>query len=269
MTPSPAQKSLAVVTGASSGLGMNFARQLAATGCDLMLIARRKEVLDSLKVELETQYSISVESVQADLSKLDDIRMVEEKIQNSPRVLYMVNNAGFGVEGVFPDIDVEKNTEMITVHCTATLRFSRAAMFPMRENRKGYIINLASVAAFLASYGAANYCATKAFVVSFSRSLQCDAAPHGIHVQALCPGFVRTGFHDAETMKGTPIKEGVPNFCWLQADWVVRKSLNQVRKTAFRRVTYIPSVLYKVVTYFASSMIFSPVRILFSGGKIR
>lgn len=256
---------LAVITGASSGLGMCFARQLAAAGCDLMLIARRKYVLDSLKEELEKQFPISVEPVQADLSKLEDIRTVEEKIRNSPRVLYMVNNAGFGVL----DNDVGKNTEMITVHNIATMRFSRAAMIPMQENRKGYIINVASVAGFVASRGSADYCATKAFVIAYSRSLQCDCSPHGIHVQALCPGFVRTGFHDTETMHGTPIKENVPAFLWLQADWVVRKSLRQVRKTLFRRVTYVPSLIYKAVTCFTSSMILSPLRILFSGGKIR
>ena len=269
MTPSSAQKSLAVVTGASSGLGMNFARQLAAAGCDLMLIARRKNVLDSLKEELEKQFSISVESVQADLSKLDDIRMVEEKIAQAKNVLFMINNAGFGVEGVFPDIDVEKNTDMITVHCIATMRLSRAAMVSMKENRKGYIINVASVAGFLAGQGAVDYCATKAFVISFSRSLQCDGSPHGIHVQALCPGFVRTGFHDTEAMADSPVKKMYPDFFWLRADWVVRKSLAQVRQNWCRRVAYIPSLLYKIVVFFSGSRILAPLRVLFGGGKVR
>ncbi|MDO4550483.1 MAG: SDR family NAD(P)-dependent oxidoreductase [Planctomycetia bacterium] len=261
---------LAVITGASSGLGMAYARQLATKGFNLMLIARRKFVLESLKEELEKSHqNISVEIVQADLSLLDDIRMLEEKIANSERLLFMINNAGFGVEGVFPEINVEKNTEMITVHNTAVMRLARAAMIPMKVQGKGFLINVASSAGFLASRGAVIYCATKAFIISFSRSLQCDCHKDGIHVQALCPGFVRTGFHDTDSMAGSPIKESVPGWLWLQADWVVKKSLSQVQKNFFRRVIYIPSLRYKCGTFFASSWIFAPLRILFSGGKIR
>ncbi len=256
---------LAVITGASSGLGMSYARQLAAMGCDLMLVARRKFVLDSLKDELERQYGVAVEVVPADLAKLEDIRMLEEKIRTSPRLFYMVNNAGFGVEGDFP----EKSTDMIAVHCTATMRLSRAAMIPMQAKKKGHIINVASAAGFMAMQGAADYCATKAFIISFSRCLQCDGAADGIHVQALCPGFVRTGFHDAETMAGNEIKKQTGAWMWLKADWVVKKSLRQVQKNCCRSVAYIPSLRYKILTQLASGPLVAPLRRFFSGGKMQ
>ncbi|MDO4573595.1 MAG: SDR family NAD(P)-dependent oxidoreductase [Planctomycetia bacterium] len=261
---------LAVVTGASSGIGRSFARQLAADGCDLILVARREFVLESLKEELEKQYGVLVEAFPADLTQLDEIQRVEKRLEACENLMYLVNCAGFGTgTGMFPNVDVNLESQMLMLHTLAPMRLSRVALIPMTLHQKGYLINVASCAAFLASRGAADYAATKAFLVSFSRNLQCDCAGRGIHVQALCPGFVRTGFHQSETMKSSAMADQIPRWLWLDADWLVKKSLKQVRKRGFRRVVCVPSFRYKVLVGTLFSWFLSPLRVLFSGGTMR
>lgn len=261
---------VAVITGASSGFGETFARKLAFRGYDLLLIARRKDRLDQIADELHTQFGIQVEVLTADLSSETDLQIVESRIESIPSLYYMINNAGFGGNKVFPEVDIAVETGMIKVHCLATMRLSRAALVPMIAKGSGRIINLASVAGFLTGDGSADYSSTKAYVISFSKSLQCDVGRKGIRIQALCPGFTRTGFHDAETMKDSPIKAVVPNFLWLNADYVVDCSLRAIeRPSFFYRVICIPGLLYKTITFFGSEWIFSPLRILFSRGRVR
>lgn len=261
---------LAVVTGASDGMGKEFARELAAMGNDLLLTARRGYVLDSLKKELEAAYGISVETMPMDLSELENIRILEEKIESSDRLLWLVNCAGFGAgEGVFPDVSADVETRMLLLHNVAPMRLCRAALIPMKINGRGFIINVASVAGFLASRGAVDYSATKAFLITFSRALQCDCAGTDVHVQAFCPGFVRTGFHDSETMKNSPLKDQVPGFMWDSAPRVVKKSIRAVQKRYFRRVVFIPTLFYRLITRIMSGRLLAPVRILLTGGQTR
>lgn len=264
------RKPLAVVTGASSGLGMCFARQLASEGYDLLIVARRGFVLESLKEELERLYPITVETFEADLSEKEPLRELEKKVESSENLVCLINNAGFGTgESSFPNVDVEQETRMLALHNLAPMRLCRAALIPMAVNGMGYIINVASAAAFLASRGAADYSATKSFLVSFSRGLQCDCIDKGVHVQALCPGFVRTGFHQSETMKNSETGEKVPNWLWLDAPWVVKKSIRQVRKKHLRRVAYVPSLRYKILVAILASRWLSPLRVLLSRGRAR
>ncbi len=260
---------IAAITGASSGLGRTFATFLAARGYDLLLIARRRELLESLARELELDYNISVEVMTADLSNESELRKVENHLLELENLEFMINNAGFGGNRVFPDIDTELETDMIKVHCIATMRCSRAALVPMVRRGKGRIINLASVAGFLTGDGSADYSATKSYVIAFSKSLQCDVGRKGIRVQALCPGFTRTGFHDTDCMKNSTIKQKVPWFLWLRAERVVNASLNAIERKCFYRVICIPTLLYKIITFFGSEWCFSPLRILFSRGKVR
>lgn len=260
---------VAAITGATSGFGKIFAQRLAKKGNDLILIARREEILTNLKAELSKKYGVDVTVIVADLSKEQDLIRVEEKLCETHNLYWMVNNAGFGGNRVFPDVDVQVESDMIRVHCLATMRLARAALVPMTANRRGRIINLASVAGFLCGDGAADYTATKAYIITFSKSLQCDVQRNGIRVQALCPGFAHTGFHDAATMATSTIKQDVPWFLWLSADYVVRCSLRAIDRRLFYRVICIPSLLYKVVTFFGSEWIFSPIRILFSRGRVR
>jgi short-subunit dehydrogenase len=235
---------LAAITGASEGLGKEFARQLAADGYNLLVIARRKHLLDELKADLETKYNVQVEPLVCDLANVEELKQLEERLINEESLEVLVNNAGFGFGGAFPDVDPDMHESMIRVHVIALMRLSRAALVPMCKRQKGYIINLSSVAAFLFGPDSAEYIATKAYVLSFSKSLQCDVHKHGVRIQALCPGFTHTGFHSTESMKFFN-KGATPKWLWLSAERVVRTSLRSIRRSS--RVVCVPSLRYKIM----------------------
>ncbi|MDR1290495.1 MAG: SDR family NAD(P)-dependent oxidoreductase, partial [Planctomycetaceae bacterium] len=214
------ERPLAVITGASSGLGREFANQLAADGYDLLLVARRGNLLEAIKSEIESQYGVRVEVFVCDLSQPDELRRLELRIEGERLLEFMVNNAGFGFSGTFPDVDSDLEESMIRVHVIALMRLSRAALVPMCKRKRGFVINLSSVAAYLSGANSAEYMATKSYVLSFSKCLQCDVRKNGVRVQALCPGFTHTGFHSTETMKGFQ-KDKTPSIAWLKADYVV------------------------------------------------
>ncbi|HBT77257.1 MAG TPA: hypothetical protein DEB39_10125 [Planctomycetaceae bacterium] len=236
---------VAVITGASSGLGEEYAWQLAAAGYDLLLVARRETVLQKLQAAIEATYGIRSEPFRCNLAIPSDLARLEERIARIAALEFMVNNAGFGFDSAFPNVDIEQQCTMVQVHCIATLRLSQAALRIMCARRKGYLINVSSIAAMTFGTSVAQYCATKAYVLSLSRSLWGDAKPYGVNVQALCPGFVHTGFHATETMKGFD-KSKMPGFLWLTSRYVVRKSLAAVRKKNCRDVS-IPSLRYKLL----------------------
>lgn len=262
-------RQLAVITGASSGMGRCFARQLAAQGVDLILVARRGYVLDSLKEELEKQHDISVESFPADLSTFEGIESVERRIETCENLTYLINNAGIGQEGIFPNVSAEGETGVLMLHNMAPMRLARAALIPMQLNQKGYIINMASAAGFMASRGAVDYTATKAFLITFSRSLQGDCVDKGILVQALCPGYVKTEFFETDSMKNSPMKGKIPGILWLKPDFVVKTSLRAVRRRFCHRVVCIPSIRYKWIVRFMACPWLAWLRILATGGKVR
>ncbi len=244
----PSSRPLAAITGASDGIGKEFARQLAAQGYDLLLIARRENLLNGIKSELETQYGITAEVFPCDLADPVQTRKLENALEKSEQLEFMVNNAGFGNENSnFPDVDADTEERMIQVHVVALMRLARAAIQPMCRNRKGFLINLSSVAAFLYGPGCVQYNATKAYVLSFSKSLQCDLRGKGVRVQALCPGLTHTGFHATPTMRGFR-KEKTPGFAWLPVEYVVRHSLRSIQKG--RRSVCVPSWRYKMALFF-------------------
>ena len=238
-------KATAVITGATSGIGEEFARQLATEGYDLLLVARREHLLADLKAEIETKHGVAVETVVCDLADPQQVRELEERIERIENLEFMVNNAGFGREGTYPDVDPDQEVEMIQVHVVALIRLTRAALVPMCRRKKGFLINLASVASFLHGTNCAQYMATKAYVLSFTKSVNCDVARHGVRVQALCPGLTRTGFHSTETMKSN-VDEKTPGIAWLSTEYVVRCSLKSLRRRR-HRVVCIPSLRYKIV----------------------
>ncbi|MDR0327988.1 MAG: SDR family NAD(P)-dependent oxidoreductase, partial [Planctomycetaceae bacterium] len=213
-------------------------------GYNLLVIARRPALLDELKAELEAKYNVQVEPLVCDLSKPDELKRVEDRLESEESLEVLVNNAGFGLGDAFPNVDPDKEESMIRLHAIAPMRLSRAALVPMCRRKKGYIINLASVAAFLFGEQSVEYCATKAYVLSFSKSLQCDVRRSGVRVQALCPGFTHTGFHSTESMKFFK-KSDTPRWLWLAAEYVVRTSLRSIRRTS--RVVCIPSFRYKLI----------------------
>lgn len=213
---------LACVTGASAGLGKEFATQLAARGYDLLLVARDIDRLTAVASDLERQFSITATAYQADLSRDEPMRALAEHLGKEERLSVLVNNAGFGTKGKLVLRPIAEQATMIELHVMATMLLSRASLPGMIERREGVIINVASVASFTASQGNVNYCATKAFQRVFSEGLAMEIAGTGVRVQALCPGFTHTEFHDRMKIDKS---KGIPAWAWLNADRVVRDSL--------------------------------------------
>jgi len=215
----------ALITGASAGLGLEFARQLAATGADLILVARRLERLEKLARELNQEFGVQVEVLSADLTREEDRQKVAQKIKETPDLDLLINNAGFGGKSKFHEDQQGEAEDMIKVHVLTPVVLTRAALSGMLKNRRGAIINLASIAAFSPLSGAM-YSSTKAFLVMFSENLQAELHDTGIKIQALCPGLTHTEFHEVAGIN----KEAIPGILWMTADRVVRISLKALNR---------------------------------------
>ncbi|MBB2894119.1 SDR family NAD(P)-dependent oxidoreductase [Flexivirga oryzae] len=227
----------ALVTGASAGIGRTFATQLAARGHDLVLVARTTSRLERLKAELEQQHSVSVEVLPADLSDRLDMQLVADRLADPDRpVDLLVNNAGFGLKKPFLAGEIRDEEEMLTVLVRAVMVLSHAAALSMRQRGNGAIVNVSSVAGYLAS---GTYSAAKSWVTVFSEGLASELRGTGVTVTALCPGFTRTEFHERAGIKG----HGIPDFMWLQADSLVKACLEDVDRG---KVISIPGPQYKV-----------------------
>lgn len=235
---------LAVITGASSGIGAEFARQLAARGFDLLLIARRAGRLADLCAELSRRHSIDAEPLAADLTVDSDVERVAQRLLSSPNLAFLVNNAGFGTKGLFWDAPLQGQTAMHRVHVMATMRLCHAALANMVERGTGNLINVSSVSAFSLTAGGASYCATKAWMNSFTEGLAVDlaAARSAVRVQALCPGFTLTEFHDVLGMN----RGHVPSFLWMQPREIVDASLRGLEQ---RKVIVIPGRAYQIIRW--------------------
>lgn len=191
-------KKIIIVTGASSGMGVCFAKQLASEKPDeLWIVARRKDRLENLKKEIESENSVSVRAVDMDISGAHGARRLkslldEEKNKGDFEISVLVNNAGFGTYGEFADTDTDREMEMVDLDCTSLTGITGFALPYMRKG--GRIINTASLASFLPLGNFAVYGACKAYVLSFSVALAAELKPKGISVTALCPGPVSTEF---------------------------------------------------------------------------
>lgn len=234
----------ALVTGASSGIGEGFARELAARGTGLVLVARRTDRLESLAAQLRERHHVDVEVLTADLTEPDQLRRVEERLADPARpVELLVNNAGFGTTGRFADLPVEGEERQIGLNVLALVRLTHAVLPQMIERRHGGVLNVSSLAGHVSAPFNVTYCATKSYVTTFSESLRGEVAGQGVHVTALCPGFVRTEFQ-AKSNTGT---DGVPGFAWLEVEPVVRDALAAV---SAGRALCVPGAPYKVAAPF-------------------
>lgn len=233
---------LALITGASSGLGAVFARRLAREGYDLVLVARRKERLESLAGELRQSTGIFVETLPADLSQDDALRLVEERIAGAPNFEFLVNNAGFGTMSLFPKADVASQDAMHRLHVLATMRLTHAALPGMLARNKGYIVNVSSVASFLQGPGNVSYCSTKASMNSFTEGIYVELQymRSDVRVQALCPGFTITEFHHAMGID----RSFVSRSWWMPAEKVVDDSLAGLKRG---KLFVIPGLRYKLI----------------------
>jgi hypothetical protein len=208
----------ALITGASAGIGAAFARRLARAGYRLILVARRRERLEDLARELG-----GADVLPADLTRDGELKLVEERILAEPSLELVVNNAGFGVSGRFYESPVEDQARMHQLHVMAAMRVAHAALRAMTPRGQGGLINVSSVAAFGQTPGSVSYCATKAWMNSFTEGLYLElkSAGSAVKVQALCPGFTYSEFHDVMGMD----RSRIPAFLWLRAEDVVEMSL--------------------------------------------
>ncbi|MGW4470341.1 SDR family NAD(P)-dependent oxidoreductase [Nonomuraea sp. NPDC004354] len=225
----------ALITGATAGIGAAFARRLAADGFSLVLVSRDETRLAEAAERLKQKYGVAVDVLPADLATDDGLERVEARLREG--VDCLVNNAGFGHPGHFLEVPLEDEVRMLKVHCEAVLRFTLAALPGMRARGRGAVINVASVAAF---FTRGTYSASKAWVVNFSESTAAEVGDPKIRIMALCPGFVRTEFHQRASMDVS----GIPGFLWLQADAVVNEAM---RDLALGRTVSIPDLRYKAI----------------------
>ena len=192
------KRECALVTGASSGIGMEIARILASRNFDLVICARRKKELDELSKELSGKFNINCEVIVADLTTNKGIDKI---IKNNKKIDILVNNAGFGMLGNHLEMSLDKQLEMINLNIHALTRLSHEFGNLMIERGKGHIMNVSSIAAYISGPSFAVYCATKAYVLSYSRALHKELKNKGVSVTALCPGYVITGFQEVAGMK--------------------------------------------------------------------
>jgi hypothetical protein len=232
----PPQKTTSLITGATAGIGHEYAVQLAARGDDLVLVARDSARLEQVAEELRRAHQVDVEVLVADLTDRADLARVEARLADRGRpVDLLVNNAGFGLKKRFLDNTADEETAMLEVLVTAVLRLSHAALGAMAERGHGGIINVSSVAAFLPR---GSYSAAKAWVNSFSEWAHLEYASRGVKVMALCPGFTKTEFHERmQVTRGD-------GFMWLDVEFLVSTSLKDFEKG---RVYSIPGAQYKAV----------------------
>jgi len=215
----------ALVTGASSGIGEAYARKLASFGYNLVLVARREARLHALATEFRQKYGVQAEVLPADLSTEAGIARVEQRIVGGDDIDFLINNAGYGLVGNFAETPIEQTQALLACHVLASLRLCRAALPGMIHRQRGAIVNVASVAAFVPKAQDGTYGALKAFLLSFSQSLALELAGTPIRVQALCPGFTRTGFHDHPEYIRRKVKQRIPAWLWMNSEPVVTASL--------------------------------------------
>jgi short-subunit dehydrogenase len=214
---------VALVTGASAGLGVEFARQLSKRGHRLVLAARRKERLEEMAAELGNARAAAI-----DLSKPEAVTELIADIEGAGEdVDLLINNAGFGLIGRFAELDAKREREMIDLNVGALTDLCRAVAPRMIARKSGGILNVASTAAFQPGPKMAVYFATKAFVLSLSEALHEELKPHGIKVSCLCPGPTRTEFGEVAGFGGNSLFDRVA----MRADDVVRQGLNGLDRT--------------------------------------
>lgn len=249
MKMSSMQKNTALITGASSGLGAEYARQLAANRYDLVLVARDEKSLEEIAARLRKKYGVAVEVLAADLLSEADLERVIERLDvaaASPKtstknlpVTMLINNAGFGLPLEFDKNDVQSEVRHLRLHNEVPLRLTHAALQGMLARGSGTIINVASVAAFIPR---STYSAVKQWLVTFSRWANAYYRDRGVRVTAVAPGFTHTNFH--ERMGLPPGDEGIPGWMWLSAPRVVAESLRDAERG---KAVSIPSLKYKLI----------------------
>lgn len=240
ISPDP-RTTLAVVTGASSGIGRAFAERLAQQGFNLVLVGRDEPRLYAAAGELTRDYRVTARVIVADLSIEDGIESAAKDLEQGPPIGVLVNNAGFGTKGRLYEVEIDEQMRMVRLHTLAPMRLARAVLPGMVTRKSGWIINVSSIASFGYSAGNTNYCASKAYTTRFTESLETELVGTGVEVQALCPGFVRTEFHS----RGKMDMSMVPEWMWLDPRRVADDSLRAIARGG--PVIVVPGIHYRVI----------------------
>jgi short-subunit dehydrogenase len=202
-------KNTALITGASNGIGLELAKIHASKGGDLVLVARNTAKLEELKSTLESQYNVAVHIIGKDLSLPHSAHEIHaETSQHNIQIDYLINNAGFGDYGMFAETDWNREEQMINLNMTTLTLFTKLYLQDMMKRGSGKIMNVASTAAFQSGPTMAVYCATKAYVLSFSEAVSNEVKDKGITVTTLCPGATETGFQAAGGLDDSPLFNG-------------------------------------------------------------
>jgi short-subunit dehydrogenase len=250
------QRRIAVITGAAGGLGSSFADQLAQQGYQLLLVDRRQSQLEQLCDAIGSRRGVRAEPCSVDLSNHEEVEQLGHRLQQMTDVELLVNNAGFGTVGYFVDTDATYLKDMALVHVVAPTILSRSVLPGMIERNRGAIINVASVAAWLQTTGNVQYGATKSYLAMFSIALREELRGTNVRVQALCPGFVRTEFHDAESMKGFHLRSSPQAHLWMSPEEVVSCSL---RRLTGNQVLVVPGLRYRILGRLAQMPLVQPL----------
>ncbi|APX34030.1 short-chain dehydrogenase [Brachybacterium sp. P6-10-X1] len=232
--------STSLITGASSGLGTEYARRLARRGDRLVLVARDAARLEQLAAELTREGAVDVEVLSADLTCFEGIAAVTSRLTDPARpVATLINSAGFGLPLAFETNDIEDEVRHLRLHDEVPMRLMHAVLPSMLARRSGTILNIASASAVMPR---STYAACKAWLVMFSRWANAQYASRGVIVTAVCPGYTHTDFH---ARLGLPKgEEGIPNWLWLEAPRVVTESLRDVERG---KAVSVPSRRYRAI----------------------
>ena len=230
---------IALITGATAGIGAAFAELLAKEGHDLVIVARDLARLNQSAENWRNKYGVEVEVIQADLSRDEDIRRLELRLQNISRPIeVLINNAGFGINKSFTSSDTAEEIALLDVLVTAPMRLMHAVLPSMKTRNSGVVINVSSIAGWIAG---GTYSAAKSYLTVLSESLHTELRDTNIKIHALCPGFTRTEFHQRGGMK----MGAVPPWLWLTADQVVSDAWRAAKSG---KAISVPGVVYKIIS---------------------
>lgn len=250
-----ATRPLAVVTGASSGIGAAWARKCAREGWDVLLVARRADRLRELSTELAA-FGVEASSHACDLSEPAQLRVLCDRLRGERSIRQFAHCAGFGVTGPVGEADPERLEDMAQVHVNATIALTSVVAPILREAREGSIVVVSSIAGWLFGTGSATYCATKAFETSYTRSLSRELKSAGVRAMALCPGYTRSEFHDTPEYADWD-RNTVPSWMWDTPESVVDIAWKDLARG---REVCIPGWINRLVVLSMSSGVLGLVR---------